>query len=287
QEAEDALQHTFLSAYNDLITSKKQIHLRAWLFAIARNRCYSILRARREQPAAELDEAVTEGLATQVQRRQDLRDLGVGMQSLPEDQRAALVLAELESLSHEQIGEALGVPREKVKALVFQARESLVASRTARETDCAEIREQLATQRGGALRRANLRRHLRECPGCSAFKKQIERQRRQLAILLPVAPTFALKEGVLAASVGGGATAGVAGGSLVLSSALKSGLAKVLAGAVVAGVGTAGTIVATHDLKLPFGAPVTHSGGGSGEPVNTTITASPPSPHPAQLIDGD
>ena len=74
QEAEDALQHTFLSAYNDLITSKKQIHLRAWLFAIARNRCYSILRARREQPAAELDEAVTEGLATQVQRRQDLRE---------------------------------------------------------------------------------------------------------------------------------------------------------------------------------------------------------------------
>ena len=202
QEAEDALQHTFLSAYNDLISSKKQIHLRAWLFTIARNRCYSILRSRREQPAAELDEAVTEGLATQVQRRQDLRDLVVDMRSLPEEQRAALVLAELESLSHEQIGEALGVPREKVKALVFQARESLVASRAARETDCVEIREQLATQRGGALRRANLRRHLRECAGCRDFRKQMERQRRQLAILMPVAPTIALKEGVLAGTAG-------------------------------------------------------------------------------------
>ena len=127
------------------------------------------------------------------------------MQSLPDDQRAALVLAELESLSHEQIGEALGVPREKVKALVFQARESLVASRTARETDCAEIREQLANGRGGALRRANLRRHLRDCAGCRDFRKQVEHQRRQLAVLLPVAPTIALKEGVLAGTVGGSA----------------------------------------------------------------------------------
>ncbi len=246
QEAEDAVQHTFLAAYNDLISSKKQVHLRAWLFAIARNRCYSILRARREHPAAELDEAVTEGLATQVQRREDFRDLVGDMQSLPDDQRAALVLAELESLSHEQIGEALGVPREKVKALVFQARESLVASRAARETDCAEIREQLATQRGGALRRSNLRRHLRECEGCREFRKGIERQRRQLAMLLPVVPTAALKQGVLAGAIAGRATAGLVG-SLVFSSALKSGGLKVIVGVAIAGVGTAGTIVATQD----------------------------------------
>ncbi len=265
QEAEDAVQHTFLAAYNDLISSRKPIHLKAWLFTIARNRCYSILRARREQPAADLDEAVTEGLAVQVQRRQDLRDLVVDMRSLPEDQRAALVLAELESLSHEQIGEALGVPREKVKALVFQARESLVASRTARETDCGDIREQLATQRGGALRRANLRRHLRDCAGCREFRKQIERQRHQLAILLPVAPTLALKEGVLAATVGTGATVGIAGGSLVFTSALKSGALKTVVGAVLAGVGTAGTIVATHGQLLPFAAPSSSTAGGRAD----------------------
>jgi RNA polymerase sigma factor (sigma-70 family) len=181
QEAEDAVQHAFLAAYNDLISSDKQIHLRAWLFTIARNRCYSILRARRERPAADLTDAVTEGLATQVQRRQDLRDLVVDMRRLPDDQRAALVLAELDALSHEEIGHVLGVPREKIKALVFQARESLVATRTARETDCAVIREQLSHLRGGGLRRANLRRHLRECPGCRDFRKQVERQQGHLA----------------------------------------------------------------------------------------------------------
>jgi RNA polymerase sigma factor (sigma-70 family) len=277
QEAEDAVQHTFLAAYDGLISSHKQIHLRAWLFAIARNRCYSMIRARREQPAADIDDAITEGLATQVQRRQELRDLVLDMQRLPDDQRAALVLAELDSLSHVEIAQALGVPREKVKALVFQARESLVASRAARETDCAEIRELLATQRGGALRRANLRRHLRECSGCRSFKRQVERQRHQLAILLPVVPTIALKQGVLTASVSGGAPTGIAGGSLVLSSAVKSGLAKVVIGAVVAGMGTAGTIVATTDLRLPLPPSVSHrhrAAGTTSEAAGPAITPS-------------
>ena len=170
EEAEDAAQHTFLAAYNDLIASDKAINLRPWLFAIARNRCYSMLRARREQPAADLAEPASEGLATVVQLRQDLRDLVVDMQRLPDRQRIALVLAELDELSHEEIGGVLGVPREKVKALVFQARESLAATRAARDTDCDEIRTQLMTLRGGELRRATIRRHLRECAGCREFR---------------------------------------------------------------------------------------------------------------------
>jgi RNA polymerase sigma factor (sigma-70 family) len=268
QEAEDAVQQTFLAAYSDLISSDKPIHLRAWLFTIARNRCYSLLRSRREQPTDDLEEPITEGLASQVQRRQDLRDLVVDLRRLPDDQRAALVLAELDALSHDEIATALDVPREKVKALVFQARESLVASRTARETDCTEIREQLATQRGGALRRGNLRRHLRECAGCRDFRRQVERQRRQLAALLPVVPTLALKEGVLGATVGGGAAAGIGTGGLLVSTALKSGLTKGVLGALIAGAGAATTIVATHGLVFP----VSH---GSSHRHSSAVTVAP------------
>jgi RNA polymerase sigma factor (sigma-70 family) len=213
QEAEDAVQHTFLAAYNDLISSDKPIQLKAWLFAIARNRCYSVLRARRERPAADLAETATEGLVAQIQRRQDLRDLVLDMRRLPDQQRAALVLAEVDALSHEQIGLALGVPREKVKALVFQARESLVANRTARETDCTEIRAQLSTLRGGALRRANLRRHLRQCPGCRDYRRQVERQRRQLAVLLPVSGLMKGAIGVAVAAVGANLGPGGSDGS--------------------------------------------------------------------------
>ena len=246
-EAEDAVQHTFAAAYTDLVTSEKPIHLRPWLFTIARNRCYSILRARREQPVAELEEVQTEGLAAQVQTREDLRDLVSDMRQLPDEQRAALVLAELDALSHEEISEALGVPKEKVKALVFQARESLIASRAARETACTEIRAQISAGRGATLRRTNLRRHLRECDGCREYRAQVDRQRRQFALLLPVVPTIALKQAVLGGTLGGS----ILGGGLLAPSALKSAIAKGVAGALLAGAGTAGTVVvAASDLHI-------------------------------------
>src|SRR4051794_17758537 len=73
EEAEDAVQHTFLAAYNDLLASDRPIQLKAWLYTIARNRCLSMLRARREH-SVEHVEASTAGLADQVQERQDLRD---------------------------------------------------------------------------------------------------------------------------------------------------------------------------------------------------------------------
>src|SRR5215212_1260970 len=94
EEAEDAVQHTFMAAYRDLLASGKPIQLRAWLYTIARNRCLSVLRARRERPLDAIDEPATEHLSAEVQRRQDLRDMLRDISELPDDQRAALVLAE-------------------------------------------------------------------------------------------------------------------------------------------------------------------------------------------------
>src|SRR5205085_3824901 len=100
EEAADVVQHTFLAAYDAIVSSEKPILLRAWLFTIARNRCYSILRSRCQHPAEEAVELPTEGLAAQVQLREELRELLADVRGLPADQRAALVLAELCTLSH-------------------------------------------------------------------------------------------------------------------------------------------------------------------------------------------
>ena len=203
EEAEDAVQHTFLAAYRDMAGSSKEIQLRPWLYAIARNRCLTVLRARREQVGAEPPEPSTEHLSTEVERRHELQALLGDLAGLPDDQRAALVLAELGDMSHDEVAQALDCPREKVKALVFQARSSLIASREAREASCDDIREQLANLRGGALRRNVLRRHVRECAGCREFRDKVRQQRRELALILPVAPSLGLQAAVL----GGGAAA--------------------------------------------------------------------------------
>jgi RNA polymerase sigma factor (sigma-70 family) len=224
EEAEDAVQHTFLAVYRDLLGSRKDVQLRPWLYAIARNRCLSVLRSRRER-VDELAEPSTDHLSEEVERRHDLRALLGDLAELPDDQRAALVLAELGDLSHDEIGTALGCRREKVKALVFQARSSLIASRAARELPCEEVRQQLANLRGGALRRNSLRRHLRDCEGCREFQGQVQAQRRALALILPVAPSLGLKAAVL----GGGAAASgsIAAKTLIVLAVAGSGVAAV------------------------------------------------------------
>src|SRR5215207_11254976 len=54
EEAEDAVQHTFMAAYRSIAGSRRAIQLRPWLYTIARNRCLSVLRARRERPVDDL-----------------------------------------------------------------------------------------------------------------------------------------------------------------------------------------------------------------------------------------
>ena len=265
-EAEDAVQQTFLAAYRELAGTTKDIKLRPWLYTVARNSCLSILRARRESVPLDDAEPAVEGLTAEVARREDLRELLRDLGQLPNDQRAAILLAELGALSHQEIADVVGCRTEKVKALVFQARSSLSAGRAAREIPCGEIREQLATLSGGALRRTALRRHLRDCAGCREFRDEVRRQRAAMALILPVLPSAGLKTSVLAAATGagtagGGATAAVAG---VAGSAASSGVLGASGGAAVAAKLAAVAVVA-----LGAGAGAVAITSGDHSPANT------------------
>jgi RNA polymerase sigma factor (sigma-70 family) len=263
EEAEDAVQHTFAAAYGQLVERKPPEHLRAWLYATARNRCLDVLRARRDLPA-EPSPASTSGLSEEVERRSDLRELLDDIRRLPENQRAALVMSEVEALGHGEVAEVLGCPREKVRALVYQARSSLSGWREARALPCREVQQELAVARGGALRRAHLRRHLKLCPDCLAFRERIDGQRRRVAVLLPVLPSPGFRERVLEATpgtplAGGGAAGGGAAGG----------------GGAVVGGGLAGSLAST---AIKIGAAVLVLGGGvatvagapGGQPGQTT-----------------
>ena len=251
EDAEDALQQTFASAYRAMCESAGPLALKAWLFTIARNRCISMLRAPRAEPVEDLELEATAGLSEQVERRAELRDLVLDLGRLPENQRAALVLFEVGGLSQAEIGDVLDVHAERVKALVFQARTALMDWRSARATPCADVREALAAAGSGRPRKAALRRHLATCDGCSAFAGRVKEQRALLAIALPAIPSVGLWESVAAAAgVGGGSAGGglLAGG---LSGLAGSGAAKVIAtGAVVGALAGGGALVA-GDQEVP------------------------------------
>ncbi|HET9720622.1 MAG TPA: hypothetical protein VFP55_11125, partial [Solirubrobacteraceae bacterium] len=100
-----------------------------------------------------------------------------------------------------------------------------------------------------------------------AYRAQVQRQRHQFGLLLPVAPTLLAKEGLVLAAMGAGAAA-VGGSGMVASSALKTGFLKAVAAALIAGIGTMGTVVVSaSDLPVrslsagsgsPGGAPAAH-----------------------------
>ena len=264
EDAEDALQQTFLRAHGALRQGRLPDSMRPWLYAIARNRCRTVLAARRDttSPADDFEPGF-DGLAEDVRRRADLRELVHDLGRLPEDQRGALVLFELGDMSHAEIASVIGCAPGKVKALVFQARQSLIAERDARATPCEEIRSQLEVARAGVLRRGSLRRHLRQCAPCDAYRLAVAQQRSGLALVMPVVPTAGLKAAVLtgagasgaggAAAAAGTASAGAAaatgGGAAATAGglAVKALVAKVAVTAAVAGAGVSGGVVAIGD----------------------------------------
>lgn len=263
-DAEDAVQHTFIAAHADILRhEQRDLHVKAWLYTIARNRCLSMLRARREQPTGDHIEVAAGNLLQDVEHRDDIRALLGDIAKLPDDQREALVLAEVGDLSHGEISQILGCEASKVKSLVFQARTALIDRRAARDTPCAEIREQLATLRGGALRRSHLRHHLEACPGCAEYREEIRRQRAMLAIALPVVPSAALKANILgsiglgggtaaAASAGAGGAAATASTGGGLSVAASSGLGAKLGVVAILAIGGAGGATVANNGQLPL-----------------------------------
>jgi len=217
EEAEDAVQLVFVSAHQSLLRDGRAIQVKPWLYTIARNRCLSLLRARREGHAGEV-EGWTAGLPDEVERRSELRELVADLQNLPEDQRAALVLAELEDLSHVEVAGVLGCEPAKVKGLVFRARSALIERRPARRS--APSWPWPAAARCAAA-------------GCATTCEPA---------LLPIVPTIGLKQGVMeAVGLGGGGAAGggAAAGASALAGNAAAGPSVTAAGGAAVGGGTA------------------------------------------------
>jgi RNA polymerase sigma factor (sigma-70 family) len=124
--AEDVTQDAFTKAFIALKGTDKEITLKPWLYRIVRNTALNELRDAPPK-TAELDERAIGGeepLDT-IERREKVESLMAGLSELPEPQRAAIVMRELEGLSHEQIAKSLGVSGGAVRQSIYRARTSL------------------------------------------------------------------------------------------------------------------------------------------------------------------
>lgn len=219
QDAEDALQDVFLRAYGALRADSRPVSLRAWLYRVAHNRCIDHLR-RPIPPAAEVFELSRRPLhdpIEEAERREDLRRLVADVRNLPEQQRSALLMREMDGMSYAELADALDVTVPAVKSLLVRARIGLVEAGEARDAACTEIRESLALAHGRGVRASGLaRRHMRECQDCREYRGQLKAVRAQMAALNP-APLFGPVAGLAQViGIGGAGTSAAAGGGVAV-----------------------------------------------------------------------
>jgi RNA polymerase sigma factor (sigma-70 family) len=124
--SEDVTQDAFSKALLALRRDGAEIELRPWLFRIVRNTALNDLRDSPPTPEL-LAEAIAGGdsPAEALERREELADLMHRLQALPEPQRAAIVMREMEGLSHEEIAAALGVSGGAARQAIHRARQAL------------------------------------------------------------------------------------------------------------------------------------------------------------------
>jgi RNA polymerase sigma factor (sigma-70 family) len=283
EDAEDVLQEVFAAAFNAILADGREINVRPWLYRIARNRSLNHLRRTTAIGVDSMDVHLSEHgetTADKVHRREEFRLLVCDVQGLPETQRTALLLREIDALSYEQIADAMETTVPSVKSLLVRARVALAEASEARLLTCEEVRDELGEVAEG-LRRTSppVRRHLRSCERCAAFRRQLRHTNRQLAVLLPVGPLLLVKKTLLAhlgttAAAGGStaaASAGAAAGGAAAGSALQAGVAafatKAAAGLAAAAIVTAGAVEVKHVAE--------DRGARASAPVAATAPATP------------
>ncbi|PTL56447.1 RNA polymerase sigma factor [Paraconexibacter algicola] len=225
-DAEDVVQDALVKAHAVLADPSRPAvrEIKPWLYTLVRNGAIDETRRARygeaELPAETTDRGGGDP-AMILTRKETVRRLVEDIAALPDQQRTALLLRELDGRDAAAVGEELGVSPAAAQMLVARARGALVRAREARDADCHDVREQLMLAHERGTRPAeHALRHTRGCPGCTGYRRDLRRVDRRLRALTP--PLWILPA-ALAAKLGGGGggkvAAGAAAATLVVAGA--------------------------------------------------------------------
>ncbi len=134
--------------------------------------------------------------ADTVHQREEFRQIVADVQELPETQRTALLLREIDALSYEQIAEAMDTTVPSVKSLLVRARVALAEAAEARLLTCDEVRLELGQVAEGIARTlaadAPPPQDLRPLPHLQ--RRAAQHQSKALAAIYPIGPLLFFKK---------------------------------------------------------------------------------------------
>ena len=136
ERAEDVVQQAFVKAYEAMHRDTAELNLRPWLYRIAHNGALNALRDRGLRHA-ELDERIdsVERPDQALERTTGLRELVVAVQALPERQRSAILLRELEGRSYEEIADSLLCDPKTVDNALQRVKRKVIAHTQTRQVE--------------------------------------------------------------------------------------------------------------------------------------------------------
>jgi RNA polymerase sigma factor (sigma-70 family) len=248
EDAEDVLQEVFTASYNAMLADDRAINARPWLYRIARNRCLNHLRRPTATGQDSMDVFERDGgtsTADTVHKREEFRQIVADVRDLPETQRTALLLREIDALSYDQIAQAMDTTVPSVKSLLVRARVSLAEAAEARLLSCDEVRLELGQVAEGLTRTTPpVRRHLKACERCRMFRGELRKANRALAAVYPIGAIASLKLFVSKlgmGAAGSGSSSGAAGGAGFASGAAAGAGGTTAGGILSAGAGSLAT----------------------------------------------
>lgn len=131
EEAEDALQSTYLNACRSLLSGFEPEVAQAWLYKVAQNVCLtkrrSSWRRRRVERPEDIQE-IQDFIAAPAEHGDELFGIDEALAALPEQQRRAILLREWKGLSYREIATEMELSQGAVETLIFRARRSLAAA---------------------------------------------------------------------------------------------------------------------------------------------------------------
>ncbi|MFL5928339.1 MAG: RNA polymerase sigma factor, partial [Gaiellaceae bacterium] len=197
-DAEDATQAVFIRALRALERGEHVRAPRNWLIKIAHNECRRLLSARK------LHVELPDQLATEPEEAGRAGELKSALEVLPNSQRQALVLRELEGRTYDEIAATLRVSLSAVETLIFRARRAV-----REQLELAMTCEEFGALLDDPAARARIRAHARACAACAHLERQARGRKgalRRIASALGL-PWWGAKVAAVAVT-----TATVAGG---------------------------------------------------------------------------
>lgn len=125
EDAEDAVQEAFLHAYRAIDRFLPDQAFGAWLHRIVANAALDVTRRRKVRDADELPETVASPFRDPAEKSELRQRLTEALSTLPDRQRAVIVLHDVEGYKHAEIGKMLGIPEGTARSDLHYARSQL------------------------------------------------------------------------------------------------------------------------------------------------------------------